>query len=318
MMHCAMCNLVFASGEMRPSQFTAASMDAPTENQFDCPVQARKARDAVKGLATAKKWSSKIMGIMIAGLGMMVFVSRDGLGAGGNLSCTVLYRALMACVQHGRPLGKRFHLLLDNTYSDNKCNAVIWFLAWLVAEDIFLEASFFCMMVGHTYSRIDQSFRTLIRNLLVRAIWSIPQLLEVITTSLLKYNILFTEELHCVWDWTAYLEPHVHSAFGFSSPPAKLHGTIHGVPVLLGAARGGHGTSRSAPGRARIVAARPPGRLDDDSRPADRDTGTGGRPFTGSCAQQLRPSCCSVAPSSMTVSVSSRDKAERGPTLSGQ
>ena len=53
-------------GEKDPTH-TAFSMDAPTEKQFDVPVQHRNARDPVKALDNAKKWSSKIMGLMIAG-----------------------------------------------------------------------------------------------------------------------------------------------------------------------------------------------------------------------------------------------------------
>ena len=48
-------------GEDFPNLVTALSMDAPTEKQFDVPVQQRKARDVVKALDTAKRWSSKIL-----------------------------------------------------------------------------------------------------------------------------------------------------------------------------------------------------------------------------------------------------------------
>ena len=68
----------------------------------------------------------------------------------------------------------------------------------------------------------------------------------------------------------------------------------HEVPVQLGAARGEAGTGRSAPGRAEIVAARPGGRLDDDSRHSDGSSGTCGILFTGS-GQQLSSSWWSVA-----------------------
>ena len=54
--------------ETQPQKATALSMDAPTEKQFDVPVQQRSARDPVKGLDTAQRWSSKITGLMIAGV----------------------------------------------------------------------------------------------------------------------------------------------------------------------------------------------------------------------------------------------------------
>ena len=190
------------------------SMDAPTETQFDVPVQARAARDPVKGLDTAKKWSSKITGLMVAGLGLMAFVTRDGLGSGPNLSCTVLYLGLMSLVAAGRPIGTSLNILLDNTGADNKNNEMIFFLAWLVATDVIAEGSFFCMMVGHTYSAIDQSFRTLIRQLYSFPIWTVLQLVSRIHEYLRPYNCLEVQELHCLWDWKEFFKDHVHSRFG--------------------------------------------------------------------------------------------------------
>ena len=108
--------------EDHPELVTAFSMDAPTEKQFDVPVQQRKARDVVKALDTAKRWSSKITGLLIAGVGMLAFVTRGGLGAGGDLSCTVLYLALMQMVKMKRAYGRVLHVLLDNTVAENKCN----------------------------------------------------------------------------------------------------------------------------------------------------------------------------------------------------
>ena len=58
-------------GETQLAKCTAFSMDAPTEKQFDIPVQSRKARDVNKSLDGAKKWSSKITGLLIAGVSPM-------------------------------------------------------------------------------------------------------------------------------------------------------------------------------------------------------------------------------------------------------
>lgn len=92
-------------GEEFPERVTAVSMDAPTEYQFDVPVQPRVAHDPVKALDGAKRWSSKVMGVMVAGWGMLAYVARDGLGSGPNLSCTALYLALHAMVAAGRTIG---------------------------------------------------------------------------------------------------------------------------------------------------------------------------------------------------------------------
>ena len=170
-------------------------MDAPTERQFDVPVQQRTAKDPVKLLDNARKWASKITGLMIAGVGMLCFVTRAGIGSGPNLSCTVLYLGLMHLLSVRGKLGSAFHLLLDNTVAENKCNTMIYFLAWLVAKDYFHQASFFCMLVGHTYSRIDQSFNTLISQLMSKPIWTVRLLVSYITQYLRPYNCLGTTEL---------------------------------------------------------------------------------------------------------------------------
>tara|TARA_B110001452_G_scaffold119226_1_gene98931 strand:- start:231 stop:2348 length:2118 start_codon:yes stop_codon:yes gene_type:complete len=206
------------TAEERPEKTTALSMDAPTEQQFDVPVQKRTSKDPVKKLDGAKKWSSKITGVMIAGLGMLTYVTRDGLGSGPNLSCTVLYLALLQLVASNRPIGNAVHILLDNTTGDNKHNEMIFFLAWLVMTDACTEASFFCMMKGHTYSRIDQTFRTLITGMLGMSIWTVSTLLDAIKRFLQTYNCLGVVELHCLWDWKSFFAPHVHERFtGFAT-----------------------------------------------------------------------------------------------------
>ena len=205
-------------GKHHPQHVTAFSMDAPTERQFDIPVQQRSAKDPVKSLDTAKKWASKITGLMVAGLGMLAFVSRAGLGSGPNLSLTVMYLGLLHVVASGRTLGTSFNILLDNTCGDNKHNEMIFFLAWLVLNDTFTEASFFCMQTGHTYSRIDQTFRTLIQRLLQQQIWMVSQLVTFIAQFLRPYDCFDCIELHCLWDWKAYFAPHVHERFaGFAT-----------------------------------------------------------------------------------------------------
>ena len=205
-------------GEMKPDQVTALSMDAPTETQFDVPVQQRSARDPVKSLENAKKWASKITGIMVSGFGMLAFVTRAGLGSGPNLSCSVLYLTLLLMVAQGRVLGNKFHLLVDGTGADNKNNELIFFLAWLVESDVFDEASFFCMIVGHTFCRIDQSFRTLIVKLLSVPVWTVSALLGHIRRFLQPYGCIEVRELHCLWDFKAWFAPCVHQRLsGFAT-----------------------------------------------------------------------------------------------------
>lgn len=197
-----------------PHALTAMSMDAPTETQFDVPVQCRQAQDVVKGLDGKKKWSSKIMGLWVAGWGIRAYVVRDGLGGGANLSCTVLYKGIIALVEAGRPLGAAFHVLLDNTASENKNNEVIIFLAWLVHVGVFEEACAFMMIKGHTYSRIDQAFRTMIVQLRSVAVWTLSSLIQYLFRFLQPYPCIVVEELPHLWDFDAYLSPHVNKKFG--------------------------------------------------------------------------------------------------------
>lgn len=209
---------IWLKAEHQPTRVTALSMDAPTETQFDIPVQQRTSYDPVKCLDTAKKWSSKITGLMIAGVGMLAFVSRDGLGSGANLSCTVLYLGLLRVVAVTGGIGQVLNVLLDNTGADNKNNEMIFFLAWLVMQDVTEEASFFCMMKGHTYSRIDQTFRTLIMKLLAVPVWTVNLLMHYIRKFLGAYGCSEVIELHCLWDWKAFFAPHVHERFtGFGT-----------------------------------------------------------------------------------------------------
>ena len=90
---------------------------------------------------------------------------------------------------------------------------MIFFLAWLVLIDATEEASFFCMMKGHTYSRIDQTFRALIGQLLSVPVWTVTSLVRYIGRYLGAYNCK-CQELDCLWDWKSFFAPHVHERFG--------------------------------------------------------------------------------------------------------
>ena len=198
----------------RPDLLTCASMDAPTETQFDVPMQRRTAHDVVKSLEGAKKWSSKIMGLMFAAHGMRVYAAREGLGSGANLSLTVLYLGLLSLVAANVQLGRAFHILLDNTSADNKNNEMIFFLAWLVLVEAFEETNAFMMIKGHTYSRIDQSFRCMIVQMMQEAVWCISMMLGFLFKFLAPYQCLGVEELPHLWDWKNFFKPHVHERLG--------------------------------------------------------------------------------------------------------
>eukprot|EP00965_Chrysotila_dentata_P069544 2297322-Pleurochrysis_carterae.AAC.3 len=133
-----------------PAAATALNIDAPTQDQFDIPVQNRKARDVVKSLEGELEWKWKITSVIAEGFGMMAYVTRFGLGSRPNLTCTTLCLTLLL-VAEKRGLGERLNILFDNNSGDNKNNEVIACIPWLILIDVFHAASDFCMLKGHTF-----------------------------------------------------------------------------------------------------------------------------------------------------------------------
>ena len=154
------------------------------------------------------------MGVMIAGIGMLCFVAHQRMGGGANLSCTSLYLSLLYMAANNYPLGPQFRLLLDNTCSENKCNEVIFFICWLVAMDYFEDASFFCMLKGHTFTTLDQTFNTMITKLMQTGIYCVSSLLNRVWRALRPYDCLSVMELHALWDWVEYFKPHISYRLG--------------------------------------------------------------------------------------------------------
>ena len=206
---------IWAKAELQPDLITAMNMDAPTVSQFDIPVQKRAARDVTKRLETMQKWGSKVTGVMLAGWGMVCWLARAGLGSGPNLSLTLMYLSLHELARTARGLGSRFNLLMDNTAGDNKHAEMILFLGWLVLNDVFEDASFFCMLKGHTFTVLDQSFNTLISQLLGEAIYSMSSLCSFIFKFLQPYGCSEVREVHQLWDWCAFFKPHANRMAGF-------------------------------------------------------------------------------------------------------
>ena len=207
---------IWGAAELRPDRITAQNFDAPTVSQFDLPVQKRVARDVTKRLESMQKWGSKVTGVMTAGEGMLCFIARAGLGGGPNLSLTVLYLALLhvADSRQGK-LGTRYNILMDNTGGDNKNAEMVAFIAWLVLADHFRDASFFCQLKGHTFTVLDQSFNTMISQLLGQAIYTVSSLLQFIFQFLQPYGCQEVIELHQLWDWKLAFKPHLDRIEGF-------------------------------------------------------------------------------------------------------
>ena len=204
--------------ENHPGNVTMMNMDAPTQDQLEIPVQPKQYRDVAKSLEEAASWVSKMMGVMMAGIGMLCFVAHQRLGGGSNLSCTCVYMTLLYMHEHKHKIGRLFRLLLDNTTGDNKNNTVIFFICWLVLKDHFEDAAFFCMLKGHTYTSLDRTFNTMMQALRQVGVYCLTMLYRVIWSSLRKYNCLHVFELHALWDWKEYFKPHIeHELGGFAT-----------------------------------------------------------------------------------------------------
>lgn len=204
-------------GETRPSKMTTIRIDAPTQHQFDLPRQRRVARDAVKALEGARKWSSKISGAQVAGVGMWACIARAALGGGPNLVGTVLLFVLSAMAAEGAAIGGRLMLILDNTSGENKCDTIIGLLAWLVWLGWFEQTGFFCMLKGHTYNELDQSFNTLIKSMLQYAIYTVSRLAQLMQGFLQPYGVRPVVVLEQLWDISGLLRPHMHDLGGYCS-----------------------------------------------------------------------------------------------------
>ena len=76
------------------------------------------------------------------------------------------------------------------------------------------DASFFCMLKGHTYTGLDQSFNTMMMYLRKCGIYSLSVLFDTIFKGLAKYDCIKVIELHALWDWKGYFAPHINGRLG--------------------------------------------------------------------------------------------------------
>lgn len=226
-----------------PTDVTTITIDAPTRHQFDLPSQARVKRDTVKRLDGSSRWQSKLEGVLdageslervlkrsstlpqnltraaarmlpLAGVGMFVYIAREALGGGPNLVGTVLIMSLLAHIEHGRPLGRKLHLQLDNTSAENKNLTIIGLVALLVAWGVFSEASIFFMTVGHTYNELDAAFAPLIDAVQSNVLPTMSALLELVPIALAAKRVRVVQSLPHLWDFSAYFKQYMHPGIG--------------------------------------------------------------------------------------------------------
>lgn len=148
---------------------------------------------------------------------MLVFIARAALGGGPNLVCTVLMLTLAAHVSLNRPLGRRLHLQLDNTTSENKNKTVLGFVAMLVAWRVFEDATVFFLPVGHTYNELDAAFSPLITAVMQTVIASVSALVAVIELALATKRVKKVVNLPHLWNFSTYLSAYMHDIGGFTN-----------------------------------------------------------------------------------------------------
>jgi len=75
----------------------------------------------------------------------------------------------------------------------------------------------FVMVKGHTFTVLDQSFNTMISQLMSVPIYTVASLMEHMFTFLRPYNCISVIELDHLWDWKEFFKPHVHRLGGFAT-----------------------------------------------------------------------------------------------------
>ena len=93
---------------------------------------------------------------------------------------------------------------------------MLLFIGFLVHMDYFDDASFFCQLKGHTFTILDQSFNTLISELLAQCIYTVSALIQFTFQFLQPYGCREVIELHQLWDWKAvFKEANLSRISGF-------------------------------------------------------------------------------------------------------
>jgi hypothetical protein len=97
--------------------------------------------------------------------GAFNYMVDDAVIGGGNVTVEVIWRTLIKLQELRQIWAEDLHVQLDNTSKDNKNHTVFGFLAWLVAEGHFVNATVSFLPVGHTHEDIDALFGVVVRYL---------------------------------------------------------------------------------------------------------------------------------------------------------
>jgi len=134
------------------------------------------------------------------------------------------------CTEHKQrgKLPPVLYLQLDNCYRENKNVYVLSFLEWLVLRGIFVKVRLSFMFVGHTHCDIDQLHSVWIKWTKHNNCDTPSELIDQISKIMTKSSLVSN-----VYNWKAWIEPHMHSMSGHSGPHCmKILRNDNGTPVL--------------------------------------------------------------------------------------
>jgi len=203
--------------EREPHNQTTINVDSPTQEQHRVP---RFNQVMGKDVGSLKHWFvPKVVGCWVYGFMLLHFIVMPNVYGGANLTCTVVYLMLLKLANSDRPIGRHFHLQLDNTTGENKNMIVIAFVAWLMQIHTFHHARIFFLTKGNTKTQLDQSFGTYIRQLQYHCFLTLGSLvLFMYRATLGKYvGVQPPQYLYCIWDWEKYLEPFIEPISGYAT-----------------------------------------------------------------------------------------------------
>jgi hypothetical protein len=146
----------------QPDKYMSIILDAMDQKKCTLPHVKRE----TKSSADLLRMKQKLMGCLVHGYGMYLYLLSPPVAGGGNFSVYALARTLEAVGDQRESLGRErlpptLYLQLDNA-SDNKCKAILAFADYLVATGVFRKVKLCFLLVGHTHEDVDQYFRQVV------------------------------------------------------------------------------------------------------------------------------------------------------------
>ena len=143
----------------RPDKYLSMILDAMDQRKTEIPNLMRQS----KSVESALKLRQKLMGALVHGIGMYLYLLSPPLKGGGNFSAHALVETLKKVGEHRESQGQTYlpptlYLQLDNA-SDNKCRAMLALCDALVTQGVFKKIKVSFLIVGHTHEDVDQYFR---------------------------------------------------------------------------------------------------------------------------------------------------------------